>query len=159
MSNTTASLLKSENASALANRSMVFRDGVVGLVARTAVVTAAMGLTLVLLLLVKSQGWFFTDLETSLFWISAAVVWIGMCLGVFFSEYPRGSEAALARVGLATFCRTGLPLLVVLVAVNYATRLVSVASLVGFLYAVGLVVSLGLELSRLGFPQPNSPSE
>jgi len=131
----------------------------VGLVTRAAIVTAAMGLTLVLLLLVKSQGWLFADLEMPKFLICAAVVWLGMVLGIVFSEYPRGNEAGLARVGLATFCRTGISLLVVLVAFNYATRLVSVASLVGFLYAVGLVVSLGLELSRLGFPKANSPSE
>jgi hypothetical protein len=41
---------------------------------------------------------------------------------------------------------------VVLVAVNYATRLNSVAISVGILYAVGLVSSLALEISRLGFP-------
>ena len=81
-----------------------------------------------------------------------------MILGVIFSEYPRGDQLALARVGLATFCRTGFPLLVILVAVNYATRLNSVAIYVGILYAVGLSLSLALEVSRLGLPLNKSTS-
>ena len=141
------------------SQSVLVRDGVTGLVVRGLVVTAAMAVTVLLLLLAKSQNLLLGDLETPMCLGIGLIVWFGMMLGVVFSEYPRGSAAALARVGLATFCRTGLPLLVVLVAVNYATRLNAVAVYVGILYAVGLTSSLALELSRLGFSFGDPPSE
>lgn len=141
------------------SQSVLVRDGLKGLLVRGLVVTAALAITVLLLLIAKDRNLLLGDLETPMCLAIGLIVWFGMMLGVVFSEYPRGSEAALARVGLATFCRTGLPLLVVLVAVNYATRLNSVAACVGILYAVGLSLSLALELSRLGFSFDSPPSE
>ncbi|QEG24400.1 hypothetical protein [Mariniblastus fucicola] len=135
--------------------SIVFRDGVAGLLVRAALVTLAIAVATGALLALQSFGLAFGPISVAAVWGIASVVWVAMMLGVVFSEYPQGDHAAMSRVGLATFCRTGLPLLVVLVAVNYATRLNSVALCVGVLYAVGLVVSLALEVSRLGFPQIN----
>jgi hypothetical protein len=143
----------------LAGRSVVLRDGVSGMLARGLLVTAVMALATGLLLLLRNQGWAFSGLQVPVLAGISLVIWSGMMLGVFFSEYPRGDEAAFSRLGLATFCRTGIPLLVVLVAVNYATRLNSVALYVAVLYGVGLMSSLALDLTRLGFPRLTQPSE
>jgi len=39
-------------------------------------------------------------------------------LSVVFSEFPRGSDWIMFRLGIATFCRTGLPLLIVILVDN-----------------------------------------
>lgn len=159
MTQTTSSINHEDTAANLADRSVVLRDGVAGMIARGLLVTAVVAIVTALLLLVRQQGWAFTAVQTSVLVGISIVIWFAMMLGVFFSEYPRGDEAAFIRVGLATFCRTGIPLLVVLVAVNYATRLNSVALYVGILYAIGLLASLALDLRRLGFPRLSQPSE
>jgi len=153
------SIIQGTTAVSSASRSIVFRDGVAGMFVRGLIVSAVIAVTTLLLLFLRNQGLAFGNMPVALLVTVALVVWFAMMLGVFFSEYPRGDHAAMARLGLATFCRTGLPLLVVLVAVNYATRLNSVALSVGILYAVGLVSSLALDLSRLGFPPLSQPSE
>lgn len=130
--------------------SFVLRDGVAGVIARMAVVSMVVMVTAVALVFLGNMfGWFDELPVVALIGIALAV-WLAMVAGVVCSEYPRGDQLAMARLGLATFCRTGLPLLVVLVAVNYATRLNSVALYVGVLYAIGLAASLLLEVSRLG---------
>ena len=158
MTQTTSSIANLSKANA-ENRSVVLRDGVVGLLLRSLLVSAVIAAATLMLLLVHHQGLAFASVPTSVLIGIAVVIWLAMMLGVFFSEYPRGDQAAMARLGLATFCRTGFPLLVVLLAVNYATRLNSVALFVAILYAVGLVSSLALDISRLGFPRLNQPSE
>lgn len=159
MSQTTSTIPNRDEASDSLSQSVLVRDGLKGVLVRGLVVTAALVVTVLLLLLAKDRNLLLGDLETPMVLAIGLIVCFGMFLGVVFSEYPRGSEAALARVGLATFCRTGLPLLVVLMAVNYATRLNSVAACVGILYAVGLILSLALEFSRLGLSTSNPPSE
>jgi hypothetical protein len=134
------------------NESIVLRDGVAGMVSRCAIVTAVIAIATAGLIAAKGWELCFVGLEETVLIGISFVVWIAMMAGVVCSEYPRGDQLAMARLGLATFCRTGLPLLVVLIALNYATRLESVALYVGILYAVGLVSSLALEVSRLGFP-------
>ncbi len=135
-----------------ARSSIVFRDGIVGLAVRGVIVTAVVAVAAAVMMAARNWGLVLGDLSAPVMIGIAIIVWFSMMLGVVFSEYPRGDQAAMSRVGLATFCRTGFPLLVVLVAVNYATRLNSVALYVGVLYAVGLVSSLALEVSRLGVP-------
>lgn len=130
--------------------SFVLRDGVAGVIARVAVVSAVVLAAAVGLAWCGGLFGWFDELPVIALIGIAAAVWIAMVAGVVCSEYPRGDQLAMARLGLATFCRTGLPLLVVLVAVNYATRLNSIALYVGVLYAFGLAVSLLLEVSRLG---------
>jgi len=159
MTQTTPSILHDEAAASPASRSIVVRDGVAGMLVRGMIVSGVIALTTLLLMLLRSQGLAFSDMPVPLLITVALVVWIAMMLGVFFSEYPRGDHAAMARLGLATFCRTGFPLLVILVAVNYATRLNSVAACVGILYAVGLTSSLYLEVSRLRLPRLGRQAE
>jgi hypothetical protein len=135
-----------------ASDSIVCREGIVGLLVRGVIVTAVIAVATAAMVAAHNWELAFGSLSVRVLISIAVVVWFAMMLGLVFSEYPRGDQAAMSRVGLATFCRTGIPLLVVLVAVNYATRLNSVAICVGILYAVGLVSSLALEISRLGFP-------
>ena len=161
MSQTTSIANPAEDSAVKKSRakgSILCRDGKAGLLARAAVVTAALIAAIGGLLLAREYGLVLTDLSNSIMTGIALIVWVSMMLGVVFSEYPRGDQMAMARVGLATFCRTGFPLLVILVAVNYATRLNSVAIYVGILYAVGLSLSLALEVSRLGLPVNKSAS-
>ena len=159
MIQTSSSIINEGSAANSASRSVLLRDGVAGMVARGLLVSAVIVVATVAMLLVRGQGLGFAAVQTSVLVGISFVIWFAMMLGVFFSEYPRGDQAAFARLGLATFCRTGFPLLVVLIAVNYATRLNSVALYVGILYAVGLLSSLALDLSRLGFPRLSQPSD
>ena len=131
--------------------SVVRRDGIVGLFVRGLIVTAVMAVVVALMLLARNWQVALVDLTAPILAGVTFVLWLAMMVGLVCGEYPRGDQLAMARVGLATFCRTGFPLLVILVAVNYATRLNSVALYVGVLYAAGLVSSLALEVSRLGF--------
>ncbi len=43
-----------------------------------------------------------------------------MLLGVIFTELPSGADHTFLRLGLATFCRTSIPLLVVAVIWKYS---------------------------------------
>ena len=73
-----------------------------------------------------------------------------MVVGLVLSEYPRGVDFAVFRLGFATFCRTGLPLVVVLLVARYSVAAFggeTMAFLVVF-YAVGLTASIGLSLYR-----------
>lgn len=140
------------------SQSIACRDGIVGLLIRCLIVTAVMAVSAIGMWVSFYLELAFTDLGAELLGGVSLLIWIAMMAGLIFSEYPRGDQAAMLRVGLATFCRTGFPLLVVLMAVNYATRLNSVAACVGILYAVGLMSSLSLEISRLGFPLFKSTS-
>ena len=79
------------------------------------------------------------------------VVLFSMVVGLFLSEYPQGDDYALMRIGFATFCRTGLPLLVVLLVARYSDPSFTSKTMMAFLivfYAVGLLTSIGLSLYR-----------
>ena len=156
---TSAITTKPQTAIADTARAVLFGDGIAGIVARMVVVTAAMTVAFLVALMLNQQGLLLANLSVSVLLGIGSVIWLGMLLGVIFSEFPRGNEYGLARVGLATFCRTGLPLVIVLIAVSDPTRLHSVAAFTGIMYAVGLVVSLSLEVSKLGFSSANPASE
>lgn len=80
---------------------------------------------------------------------SGLCIWKAMALGLFFGSYPPGDENAMIRLGLVTFCRTGIPLLVVLVGLNYATRPDSATKYMLLMYCVGFFSSLVLEVWKL----------
>jgi hypothetical protein len=70
--------------------------------------------------------------------------------GLILSEVPRGTDWLMVRLGLATFCRTGLPLLIVLL-VSHLTGVVFTDSLVGFLvgfYFLGFLTSVWISVRR-----------
>jgi len=80
---------------------------------------------------------------------SGLCIWKAMVLGLFFGSYPPGDENAMIRVGLVTFCRTGIPLLVVLLGLKYATQPDSALRYMLLMYMVGFFSSLMLEVWKL----------
>ncbi len=104
--------------------------------------------TLSLLIVVQAAGLYFTDVSLGFLVGVAAVVWLGMVAATVVGEFPKGDEFLMARLGLATFCRTAPAMVVVLFALTYPTRLVSAAVAIGVLYLVGLFVSVLLDVRR-----------
>ena len=79
------------------------------------------------------------------------MIWVPMLLGLIASEFPRGDDYLLMRMGGATFCRTGMPLLVILLFVYSIPELVDhVVFMIVFVYAAGFITSVLLSLFRLG---------
>ena len=82
------------------------------------------------------------------------VIGLPMGLSVVVSEYPRGVEFVFLRLAGATFCRTGLPLLAILL-LSYSDSdwLDRLVFLVIFVYAVGFLTSVLLSVLRLNRAQ------
>ena len=84
----------------------------------------------------------------------ALTIGLPMVLGVLAAEYPRGDEFVFLRLAGATFCRTGLPLLAILLLSysdsDWVDRLVF---LIVFVYAAGFVTSVLLSVFRLSRDQ------
>lgn len=73
-------------------------------------------------------------------------------LSVVCSELPRGSDWIMFRLGIATFCRTGLPLLIVILVDKLSTGegLAEVAfGFLAFFYLIGFVASVWVSVVRL----------
>lgn len=73
-------------------------------------------------------------------------------LSVVFSEFPRGSDWIMFRLGIATFCRTGLPLLIVILVDKLSTGEGLAEDAFGFLaffYLIGFVASVWVSVGRL----------
>lgn len=88
------------------------------------------------------------------------IILVSMCVGLLLSEYPSGNEFAAMRLGFATFCRTGLPLLVVALVMRYSNSTFA-GRAIGFLvafYAVGLITSIGLSSYRFSSSSSNPKS-
>lgn len=82
------------------------------------------------------------------------VVLVSMLAASVVSEYPRGDDYLMMRMGFATFCRTGLPLLVVMIVARYSDPTFA-SETFGFLvlfYAVGLVTNIRLSLYSIAHP-------
>lgn len=78
-------------------------------------------------------------------------IWIPMILGLLASELPRGDDYIFVRMGVATFCRTGMPLLVILLLRYSIPDLVDqVVFMIVSVYAVGFIASVLLSVFRLG---------
>ncbi len=100
-------------------------------------------------------GWMFGNfagISTTLTDLAMVMGAIGlpMILGVLASEYPPGVEFVFVRMASATFCRTGLPLVVVLL-LDYANpewidrQILPIV----FAYAGGFIASVLLSVFRL----------
>ena len=118
---------------------MLERRGPVGLGFRamTLLMIEAIALTAVVVLRWLNQ--YFADLtidETGSIFLAITFC---MLLGLVFTELPAGDKHTFTRLGLATFCRTGLPLLVVIVISKYSLSPSKVQPIVaaGVFYAVG----------------------
>lgn len=135
-------------------RSLLQRRGVTGLIFRTIALLLLEGVALGAILCCRLQGFCLIDVPTrEILMIFAAIVF-AMLLGLVFSELPSGDEHTFTRLGLATFCRTGLPLLVVVVISKYSVceeSMQPIFSAVVF-YAVGHFG--GMILSTLPLKSP-----
>ena len=74
-----------------------------------------------------------------------------MISAVFVSELPRGNDWLMMRVGLATFCRTGLPLLIVIYCKEIAAINMSEPAIgfLAFFYIFGLTMSVWMSIIRV----------
>lgn len=127
---------------------MLQQEGVKGTIVRSLFVFA-------ITVIAAAAGWIlgnFTGMSGQLTDLAIVVAAIGlpMVVGVFASEYPPGVEFVFLRMAGATFCRTGLPLLVVLL-LNYANpewidrQILPIV----FAYAGGFIASVLLSVFRL----------
>ncbi len=77
-------------------------------------------------------------------------VLVPMLLGLVLAEIPRGSDWLLFRLGVATFCRTGLPLLIV-ISVSLQSEDGFWDRAIGFLsffYVCGFLASVWISIYR-----------
>lgn len=81
-------------------------------------------------------------------WLSVAVP---MTIGVVCGELPKGNDWVLVRLGVATFCRTGLPLLIVIFVDSMSEGKLAEAAYgyLAFFYLFGFFVSVWVSVSRL----------
>jgi len=82
---------------------------------------------------------YFVDLTIGESGLICLAVTCAMLLGLVFTELPTGDQHTFTRLGLATFCRTGLPLLAVIVIWKYSLSTSKVQPILaaGVFYAVG----------------------
>lgn len=118
---------------------MIQRPGRAGLCFRALALLMAEGIALTVVVLLKLFDAGFVEIPmTEIAQIFVAVSF-AMLLGLVFAEIPSGAEHTFTRLGLATFCRTGLPLLVVIVIWKYSvcnSKIQPIFAAVVF-YAVG----------------------
>ena len=84
-----------------------------------------------------------------------------MVAAVVVSELPRGTDWLMLRVGLATFCRTGLPLLIVIYCNEAAPNNMfeSAIGFMAFFYIFGLTMSVWMSIIRVSGANTNSEAE
>jgi hypothetical protein len=141
--------MKAEITKAPASQSLLKSDSILGM---------ALRLVLFLLLLVVA---FVTAFLVNQIWLHLVpsnivlVMWLitvaPMLVGVVCSEFPRGNDMAFFRLGIATFCRTGLPLLIVLIVdrVGGAHFGREAYGFLGFFYLIGFVASVWISISQI----------
>jgi hypothetical protein len=133
------------------------RADLLGWFARAFVLSLILAVCLGLSVIVRNL--FVQDVADNLLIVAFLIILVSMVVGLLLSEYPGGLEFAVMRLGFATFCRTGLPLLVVMLLVRYSSATFA-GHAIGFLvvfYAVGLITSIGLSLYRFS-GSSSSPS-
>ena len=128
--------------------SLISRNNWVGLVSRIGTSLLLMGLSLIpavavnAILVHEPQKMVLVAFLAMLFPVVASAV---------ASEIPRGNDWLMMRVGLATFCRTGLPLLIVFYCSEVAGLELSEPAF-GFLayfYIFGLTMSVWMSIIRV----------
>ncbi len=136
----------------ISNKPTRQKNELIGLCARLAILTVAMAFTAVLAAFTQA-AWSELPVDWPNASIALGTLWWPMILALIVSEYPRGEEFLLLRLAGATFCRTGMPLLVILLLRYSKPQLVDqmVFTIVS-VYAAGLVTSILLSVLKLGNP-------
>ena len=107
---------------------------------------------LILFLIVMAVNWAITPAAPfSRLLAIFLCVFAPMSLGIVAHQIPRGDDWLMARLGLATFCRTGLPLLIVL----FVSQVVAdpfetcELGLLVLFYLCGILTSVWISVQRL----------
>jgi len=135
------------------------RANLVGLVLRVLLMSIVLSVCFGFSFLIRNV--FSMEVPNQFLTIALLVVLVPMVVGLVLSEYPRGDDYAMMRIGFATFCRTGLPLVVVMLIARYSDPSFAGKSMVFVLvfYAVGLIASIGLSLCRFSSSSSSPKSE
>ncbi len=82
----------------------------------------------------------------AMFLVTAIPIGVGLIL----AELPRGESWVLMRLGVATFCRTGLPLLIVILVEQILTGVITehAFGFLAFFYLVGFFSSVWISVNR-----------
>ena len=99
---------------------MLQRPGRVGLFYRAIALLLLEGIALTVVVVLNLLKACFTDVPLIEIGLIFAAITFAMLLGLAFAEFPSGEAYTFTRLGLATFCRTGLPLLVVIAISKYS---------------------------------------
>jgi len=120
-------------------RSIIQRRGLTGLSFRAIALLIIEAIALTLVFVLRWRDFYFSDVPANEVGLIFAALAFAMLLGLVFAELPTGDEHTFTRLGLATFCRTGLPLLVVLAISKYSVCLEKAQPIfvVVLFYAVG----------------------
>ena len=123
-------------------------DNWIGLVLRAIACLLMMGLSLALALL--ANGWL-VQVPIKMVLVAFLSMLFPIMAGLVVSEVPRGIDWLMARVGLATFCRTGLPLLIVMYFSENSGVILSEAAIgfLGYFYICGLLMSVWMSVIRV----------
>ena len=133
-------------------KSILRRESLAGLLLRSFILSLAVGSMTVFSTILQN---FLSQTPVTLISASSLflTIWFPMVLSLFMSEFPRGDEFIFLRIGGATFCRTGMPLLVILLLSYSKPELLDqMVFLIGSVYAAGLIASILLSVFRLGNP-------
>ena len=137
-------------------RSMLQRRGMIGLTCRAIVLLLLEVVALAVVLYCHLQEYCLVNVPKSEILAIFAGIVLAMMLGLVFTELPSGDQHTFTRLGLATFCRTGLPLLVVVAISKYSVCDEAVQPIFAAVvfYAVGHFG--GMILSTLPLKSPSS---
>ena len=128
--------------------SLLGLDTWIGLGLRAVSCLLLMGLSLVVALL--ANAWLVHE-PVKMVNVAFLCMLFPIIAGLVVSEVPRGNDWLMIRMGLATFCRTGLPLLIVMYFSENSAVILSEAS-IGFLayfYICGLLMSVWMSVIRV----------
>ena len=130
---------------------LIYQSGGVGLAVRIFVVCLLMGLVLLLLIGLRCAECLPTRLSEKQIFVAFAVAAVSTVCAQFFSEFPRGGDKALVRLGLATTFRSGFPAAVIVAGalVNKSLVTIEMISVLMLFYFLGLFASLYLDIGRL----------
>ncbi|MEM7782090.1 MAG: hypothetical protein AAF623_01965 [Planctomycetota bacterium] len=80
-------------------------------------------------------------------------IFVAIGISLILKEFPRGSDFVMVRLGSATFCRTGIPLLIIIL-LDYFGILKLESKALGFLsvfYIVGFSVAICISVTPFRF--------
>ena len=127
---------------------LIERDSILGLVVRLFAFLTVMILAFGIACLTNFEA---NGLPRKILMSMWLIVLVPVGMSVVFHELPRGNDWALGRLGIATFCRTGLPLLIVIfVDKSSGDRIGENAfGYLAFFYLIGFITSVWVSVGRL----------